>query len=98
MPRRLVILFLGALLLGCGHNEVGENYGDLTATPSQFILTLEKHPDGWQRTECFDCHPPTNIHRVNRTPLSGIDLNAIAQIVQEDGEASCASCHGTNGL
>ncbi len=97
MSRSLSSLMLCALLAGCGHNDVGENYGDLTATPSGFVLTQEKHPEGWRRTTCFSCHPPTNIHRVNQTSLAGIDVAAIQAIVDAQGEAGCAGCHGTNG-
>jgi hypothetical protein len=97
MPRRLVVLGVFVLLWSCGHNDVGENYGDLTSTASGFVLTQEEHPQGWGRSECFACHIPANLHLVNRTSLSGIDLAAIRDLVRTQGETSCASCHGLNG-
>jgi hypothetical protein len=89
-------------IAGCG-SEAGpqsENYGNLLASPAGLVLVESEHPSGWTRPDCFACHNVNNIHQVNRTglPDDQVDLAGIRAIVQNQGEASCASCHGNNGV
>ncbi|HLG18455.1 MAG TPA: cytochrome c3 family protein [Bdellovibrionota bacterium] len=93
-----ILFFLAVLMSGCGHDSPGENYGDIINSPQSLILTEEEHQPGWQRSDCFGCHLPKNIHQSNQSSLAGIDLDAIQEIVRTQGEAACAGCHGTNGL
>jgi hypothetical protein len=64
------------------------------------ILVEREHPTGWGRPECFACHEIRDIHTINRTglPDDAIDLAAVRDIVQTQGEASCVLCHGANGV
>lgn len=95
-------LALIALLAACGSSGdlEGEDYGNLLASPEGLIIVEEEHPTGWTRAQCFACHEIRNIHTVNRThlPDEQIDLPAVRAIVREQGEASCALCHGDNGV
>ncbi|GBD26270.1 hypothetical protein HRbin30_01600 [bacterium HR30] len=89
-----------ALLLGCGEDAVpqGENYGNLLESPAGLVLVPEEHPAGWGRADCFFCHPPHKLHLVNRTGIPDLDLPFIRSVVRNQGEASCAQCHGDNGV
>lgn len=90
-------------LCGCGSDTTSsqsEDYGNLLASPDGLVLVEQEHPTGWGRPDCFSCHNVNNIHQVNRTglPDAQIDLPGVRAIVQNQGEASCAMCHGTNGV
>lgn len=89
-------------LAGCGSDgsEDSENYGNLLASPGGLIVLEEEHPDGWNRADCLLCHAADNIHNVNRTglPDDDVDLEGVRAIVHNQGEASCALCHGDNGV
>lgn len=98
-----------ASVVGCGSDgpEEGENYGNLLNSPGGLVLVQAEHPAGWMRPECFACHEPRNIHTVNRTGLPDcnedrqeacIDLPGVRAIVDAEGEAGCAQCHGDNGV
>lgn len=64
------------------------------------ILVRSEHPTGWTRPDCFNCHEIRNIHVINRTGLPDevADLAGVRAIVRTQGVASCAQCHGTNGV
>ena len=100
---RLVCLVLATVLLaGCG-SEAGpqsENYGNILNSPDGLVLVQSEHPTGWTRPDCFGCHNVNNIHTVNRTGLPNdvADLAGVRAIVQNQGLASCAQCHGDNGV
>ena len=110
MPRRssraaitgLAVACLIAALVGCG-SEAGpqaENYGNILASPDGLVLVESEHPTGWMRPDCFGCHNVNNIHTVNRTGLPDdvADLAGVRAIVRNQGLASCAQCHGDNGV
>lgn len=105
-PRGLLGAASGLLLLavagGCGSDAgpQSENYGNLLASPGGLVVLQEEHPTGWMRPDCFGCHNVNNIHQVNRTglPDDEVDLPGIRAIVQNEGESSCAMCHGSNGV
>lgn len=100
--RRLLFPALLALIAGCGTDgsQEGEDYGNLLESPGGLLVLEEEHPDGWGRPDCFVCHENRNIHNVNRTGLPDdvIDLPNVRAIVATQGEASCALCHGDNGV
>jgi hypothetical protein len=89
-----------SLLCGCGSNgsEAPTNYGNLLSSPQGLVLAQEEHPSGWGRADCFFCHEIRTMHTVNRTGIEGLDLAEIRSIVRNQGESSCAQCHGTNGV
>ena len=106
-PRRRLrgacgLILLLAVAAGCGSDAdpQSENYGNLLASPGGLVVLQEEHPTGWMRPDCFGCHNVNNIHQVNRTglPDDEVDLPGIRAIVQNEGESSCAMCHGSNGV
>jgi hypothetical protein len=70
--------------------------GSMTASVGGLVVTEEEHPTGWNQGSCFSCHALAELHRTGCT--EGIDLGAVRTLVEEDGEASCQACHGTNGV
>lgn len=97
-----VCLAAAAMFAACGDSGdlEGEDYGNLLASPGGLLVLEEEHPTGWMRAQCFACHEIRIIHTVNRTHLPDdvIDLPAVRAIVREQGESSCALCHGDNGV
>ena len=89
------------IVTGCGDDagRQSENYGNLLASPGGLVVLEEEHPTGWTRPDCYGCHDINNIHQVNRTglPDDEVDLPGIRAIVRNEGEESCAMCHGSNG-
>ena len=94
------LLFCTFFAIGCGsfNASTGEDHGDLLTSDSGLILTQEEHEIGWGEADCFLCHNADNIHLVNRTSSTVIDIEAIQAEVDTNGLISCATCHGTNGL
>lgn len=74
----------------------GEDYGDLTASPSSLRLTEDEHEQGWGRSNCWICHNEFNIH-FDDSP-TGFDMAAVRARVERDGLACCSVCHGDNGV
>ena len=72
----------------------------MLASPGGLVLLEEEHPTGWGRPDCFGCHNVNNMHQKNRTDLpdEDVDLAGIRAIIENQGEASCMMCHGTNGV
>jgi hypothetical protein len=93
---------------GSGGPQDGEDYGNLLVSPAGLVVLEEEHPTGFGRADCQSCHERRNSHNENRTGLaecqdvpSGsdcIDLEQIEQIIREQGDQSCAQCHGDNGV
>lgn len=81
-------------LLACGDERCPD--GDLLASPGGLALTEEEHPTGWGNPDCTSCHALAAIHRTSCS--EGVDLAAVRAEVDADGVASCAACHGDNGL
>jgi hypothetical protein len=100
--RRVSVAMLLLVLASCGDDAPpqSENYGNLLASPGGLVVLGEEHPTGWTRPDCFGCHDVDNMHQVNRTglPDDEVDLPGIRAIIQNQGEASCMLCHGTNGV
>ena len=87
------------LLAACGPSTRDrENYGDLSLPAGAIVLDSQaKHPHGWGRKECLLCHNVAlNVHR---RPGNGIDADALARLIQQNGGATyCRNCHGSNGI
>lgn len=99
MIRGTLTICLLALFCACGsaNNIGGEDYGNIAAGPMGITLTQAEHPYGWSRADCYECHNDFNIHQEDRTG-TGINLDAIRTMTENQGLASCATCHGTNGV
>jgi hypothetical protein len=95
-------ILLAFALSACGSDGVRspENYGNILDTPAGLILVQEEHPDGWGRPDCLVCHIVPNMHVVNRTglPDNVVNLQGIQDVIAAEGQASCARCHGNNGV
>lgn len=81
-------------LMGCESQEQFENYNFDQNSPLQ--LTATNHPHGFQKTSCFSCHLPQNIHQVDR--LGDPSFAFAKTLVEQKGLLSCSGCHGTNGV
>lgn len=104
MTRRWCGVVLGTIamvaLVGCGGqgNDDGEDFGNLIASAQGTQLTRAEHPAGWGRTECFNCHPIEELHRVDHSGTGTLPLTDIRRLVDRDRLASCHLCHGDNGV
>lgn len=86
-----------ALLLavaGCAQETQYEDYK--VASIADLYLTATNHPHGYGKQDCFLCHVPSRLHRVNRLNSPNFDLAPI--LVEQSGVTSCAGCHGPNGV
>lgn len=94
----LIFCFL-LFLCACGsaNNIGGEDYGNIAAGPMGTTLTQAEHTYGWGRADCYECHSNFNIHQEDRTG-TGLNLEAIRTMTENQGLSICASCHGTNGV
>jgi len=96
--KRFLFVALMFALLGCvGGDDEGQSFGNLFEGTDGLVLTQEEHPDGWGRSDCFGCHPITEIHRVDRTG-GLLPLEDIQRFVKQEGLDSCPICHGDNGV
>jgi hypothetical protein len=95
VSRLMVIAFIGLSLTGCEADEPCAA-GPMTEGPGGMRLTRKDHPTGWGHSPCSACHVTAVLHRTVCTPE--VDLAAVRARVQAEGEASCAACHGDNGV
>jgi hypothetical protein len=112
MRRTFIAVWLLATVTACGSSggPQSEDYGNILDSPAGLVLVEQEHPTGWGRPECFACHEIRNIHIENRTglpdcpptpsgtPIACLDLTQVRALVLSQGEASCAQCHGANGV
>jgi len=98
--RWILPAFLALAACGSDGSNQPENYGNLLASPGGLVVLHDEHPDGWGRPGCLVYHNTSYIHTVNRTglPNAQIDLPGVRELVQLQGESSCAQCHGDNGV
>jgi hypothetical protein len=87
------LILMTCTAVSCDSHRQYEDYKLKTA--GDLTLTLENHPHGYQRYECFLCHHPENIHRENRIGAPNYDL--AEGLVLQSGLQSCRGCHGKNG-
>lgn len=97
--KHIILIILAMILLACGTDNTlgGEDHGNLATSDEGITLTQDEHPIGWGEADCFFCHNMENIHQTDRTG-TGLNLEGIRELTQDEGLASCATCHGTNGL
>lgn len=95
----MFLLLFSSIIACVGEENEGQNFGNILEGPEGLILTIEEHPDGWGRSDCFVCHPIAAIHIVDRTDGEfPIPIEIIQEIVEEGGLDSCPGCHGDNGV
>lgn len=94
MVRGLLLLALVALAAGCAEDPCPR--GSMLESDGALLVTEAEHPTGWGQENCADCHAFDGLHRVACTP--DVDLDAVAAQVEAEGVASCAACHGDNGV
>jgi len=84
-------------LLGCAPVEITceDLYGEVRGVGA--LLLTEEHA-GWGHPDCFACHSVERMHRLNCSQMEGLDLASVREVVERDGIASCAACHGDNGV
>ncbi len=98
MKKVLLALLLLSMVSCVGEDNDGQDFGNIFDTNEGLILTEEDHPDGWQREDCFVCHPLDVIHQVDRSGTGSLLLDDIQEFVIMEGLASCPICHGDNGV
>ena len=70
--------------------------GSMLESQRGLVVTEEEHPTGWENERCAECHAFDALHLHACTPE--VDLLEAQAKVEEDGDESCAPCHGTNGV
>jgi hypothetical protein len=83
-----------AILAGC--DEAPCAGGSMLESPRGLLVTEDEHPTGWREAQCAECHAFDALHLHACTPE--VDLVEAQVKVEQDGDASCAPCHGTNGF
>jgi hypothetical protein len=83
-------------LAGCGPVEV--TCEDLYGAQDLLDLRLTEEHSGWGEPRCFTCHSAERMHRLDCTAVGDLDLASVRDLVAEEGIASCAACHGDNGV
>jgi hypothetical protein len=97
--RHLRVALAVIAFAGCGGgNDDGQDFGNLIASAQGTQLTREEHPTGWERRDCFLCHPLEEIHQVDRSGTGVLPLEDIRRLVDRDRLESCPLCHGNNGV
>lgn len=76
--------------------SVEKQYDNYSMTSADLTLTAVNHPHGYQRSVCFSCHLPQNIHQVDRLGAPGFPY--ARALVEQNGMNSCSGCHGYNGV
>lgn len=98
MNRILLLIILLTLVSCVSENDEGQDFGNILMSTEGLILTEEDHPSGWQREDCYLCHPLEVIHQEDRSGTGLLLLEDIQEFVLQEGLASCPICHGDNGV
>lgn len=93
MKPAYLMIFL--FLVGCGEQKRQYEQYNINSV-QDLTLTSSNHPHGFGESQCFVCHNPSNLHRVNRIKAPNFDL--ANPLVKQSGIASCRGCHGSNGV
>lgn len=93
IPNFFLAMCLLFFISACDTSRQYEEYQ--IKTEADLTLSSDNHPHGYQKTECFLCHHPENIHQVNRLGLLSFDY--AQTLVRDSGLRSCQGCHGKNG-
>ena len=92
-----MIALLLVLLAGCADAPCGAAR-DLRLSPSGLVVTEQEHPAGWGRTECYQCHQLSRIHKEDCVDGVVVDGSALNDDLVGQDTTACAECHGTNGV
>ncbi len=93
------VLGAALCLAGCEAYQLScEDLPDLIASPAGLEIVAQEDHTGWGEERCFSCHSVERMHVHNCTGISEVDVAAIRALVDDEGERSCASCHGDNGV
>ena len=96
----LILLLLTTFIISScvSQDDGGQDWGNILAGVEGLQLTEEDHPDGWQRKDCFACHPLEVIHQEDRSGIGVLLLEDIRDFTVQEGLSSCPICHGDNGV
>jgi hypothetical protein len=86
---------LACLLLVCSCAGEPCPRGAMTVSVGGLVVTEAEHPTGWGSATCADCHATDALHLQGCSPE--VDLVEAQALVEAEGDASCAVCHGSNG-
>ena len=90
----VLLLTLGALWgTACGEDEPCARYPDGRFALTRLVIHPDSHPPVGDGTACATCHPYAVIHRENCTGYPFIDMAAVREQVDTQGEQACATCH-----
>ena len=89
------LLACGGLLAGCLQDSPCARHPEGRFDLDRLVLQPGSHPVVQRAAVCATCHPYSTIHLENCTGFAFIDVAAIRNQVEEEGERSCAGCHGT---
>lgn len=90
---------LALLVGGCALVELEcEDLSAMVDGEEGLVVVEAEHPTGWGEDRCMTCHSSERMHVMNCTGLPEVDIQAIRALVEEQGEACCADCHGANGV
>lgn len=92
--KRLILMLVTLFICQCAVDRQTENYRPNSI--ADLTLSQDNHLHGYGKSECFFCHLPQNMHQVNRLNAPNFDL--AKGLIEQSGLASCAGCHGTNGV
>ncbi len=96
---RRASFLLAVLLAACETYEVScEDLPDPVHSPAGLQLVEEDDHPGWGQDRCLSCHSVERMHLRNCSGIPEVDVAAIRAIVDEQGDASCVTCHGDNGV
>lgn len=97
VARCLFFAFVLVAVAGC---EVDPCAGtdDLLSSPDGLRLVQEQHEAGWGKDACTQCHALETTHQVNCTSEPDLDMEAVREEAEEGSYATCAGCHGDNGV
>jgi len=94
-PLLLCLALLGGIV-ACGVPAPCEDTASMGRSVDGLVVVPEEHADGWGRADCESCHVLQALHR--RACAPGVDYAELRELVQTDGYAVCAECHGDNGV
>ena len=88
----LIPVLLLSLVLVSGCTEPCAD-GSMLESEGGLVVVRDEHPDAWEQADCNSCHAIDGLHRQG---CAAVDLAAVREQVDADGE--CATCHGPMGV
>ena len=96
MIRALSLLLL---LTACDPEPTScDGLPDVIHGPAGLELVAADHHPGWGQERCLSCHSIERMHLRNCTDIPEVDVAAIRDLVDDQGEDVCSTCHGDNGV